>query len=341
MSLLACCAATACGDDVHQGHFAPSANRSRITRRQSRRNPFRFFSPSSFWNKRVPTNAPLDPNSASIISALDREIKGPLGINTTSYSVPIYTVPANQPMIRVRLVDPRRAPGGPALQLAWDAVPLPTDAKPAAGTDRQLVVWQPYTNRLWEFWKLNRTKMGWGAEWGGAMDKVSSNLGVYGPEAWPGGHSEWGGSASSLSLAGGLITLEDLKLGRINHALAMAIPNPRAGVYAWPAKRTDGLSRNPRSLPEGAHLRLNPNLDLASMHLPRLTFMLAKAAQRYGIIVRDTAGAVVFFGQDPGPTGTEPYTGAHGYFEGKLPRELLESFPWSHLQLLKMHLRPT
>jgi hypothetical protein len=144
-----------------------------------------------------------------------------------------------------------------------------------------------------------------------------------------------------LSIAGGLITLEDLEKGEINHALAIAIPTPRGGVYASPAERTDGGSTEPLSLPEGAHLRLDPNLNLAALHLPRLTLMMAEAAQRYGIIVRDQAANVVFFGQDPTPTGTNPYTETPGYFEGKPAHQLLESFPWSHLQLLKMELHST
>jgi hypothetical protein len=144
-----------------------------------------------------------------------------------------------------------------------------------------------------------------------------------------------------LSIAGGLITLEDLEKGQINHALAIALPNVRAGVYASPAQRSDGGSTEPLSLPEGAHLRLDPSLDLASLHLPKLTLMLAEAAQRYGIFVRDQASEPVFYAQDPIPTGTEPYTGARGYFEGKSPSQLLASFPWSHLQLLKMKLHRT
>jgi hypothetical protein len=47
---------------------------------------------------------------------------------------------------------------------------------------------------------------------------------------------------------------------------------------------------------------------------------------------------VAFVAQDPTPTGANPYTGAHGYFEGKSPQQLLESFPWSYLELLKMEL---
>ncbi len=45
-----------------------------------------------------------------------------------------------------------------------------------------------------------------------------------------------------------------------------------------------------------------------------------------------------FYAQDPTPTGTEPYSGRGGYFAGKYPYQLLASFPWRHLQLLKMEL---
>ena len=170
------------------------------------------------------------------------------------------------------------------------------------------------------------------------MQNVTANKGVYGPEAWSGASNSWGASASSLPIAGGLITFEDLERGVINHALAISVPNTRYGAYASPAQRTDGGSTQASSLPEGAHLRLEPSLDLASLHLPRLTLMLAEAAQRYGIFVRDTASNIALYAQDPIPTGTEPYGGAHGYYEGKTPAELLAAFPWTHLQLLKMEL---
>ncbi len=306
--------------------------------------PLRFFSPTSFWNEALPTNASLDPSSAAIVGPFDEKIireeeagTTPVAINTTSWSVPIYTVPANQVTVKVRVAT-ENIWATPALQAAWDAVPLPADARPAAGSDRHLVVWQPSTDRLWEFWQLEDTSEGWQAGWGGAMQNVSSDSGVYGSEAWPGSGTGWGASASSLSIAGGLITLEDLEKGVINHALAIGIPEVRAGAYASPAQRTDGTAISSLSLPEGAHLRLDPSLDLAALHLPRLTLMLAEAAQRYGIVVRDHAATVSFYAQDPTPTGANPYAGPHGYFEGKTPAQLLASFPWTYLRLLKLEL---
>ena len=304
--------------------------------------PFRFFASTSFWNERLSASAPVDPNSAAIVSALSAletseqsEKKGP-AINTTAWSVPIYTVPAGQAAVRVTLVNKNST----ALQAAWTAVPLPANAQPAAGSDEHLVVWQPSTNKMWEFWGLEKPKGTWQASWGGAMANVMADKGVYGPEAWSGAATSWGASASSLPIAGGLITFEDLEKGVINHALAIAVPNVREGEYASPAQRTDGYMLGASTLPEGAHLRLEPGLDLAALHLPPFTLMLAKAAQRYGIFVRDRASDIAFYGQDPIPLGLEPYTGSTGYFEGKSPAQLLAAFPWSHLQVLKMELHP-
>ena len=302
--------------------------------------PFRFFASTSFWNESLGGGVSLDPGSVAVMGAFDEEIaveeragNGPW-INTTSYSIPVYTVPAGQPTVPVRLDGSVNA----ALSAAWSAVPLPSTAVPAVGHDGSLVLWQPSRDRLWEFHKLLREGGVWKANWGGAMQDVSSNPGVYGSGAWPGAQSWWGISASSLSLVGGLISLEDLEKGVINHALAMAIPAVRAGVYASPAQRSDGKTGGSLSLPEGAHLRLNPNLDLAALHLPRLTLMIAKAAQRYGIFVTDGSSDIEIYAQDPTPTGTNPYTGPNGYFEGQHPDQLLASFPWKELELLKMEL---
>ncbi len=305
--------------------------------------PFRFFSASSFWNTPVAADVPLAPNSAELVGALDAQVaaleqsgRGPW-INTTAYSVPIYVVAANQPTVRVRL-DRNRTER--SLQAAWNAVPLPPDAHPASGTDAHLVVWQPSTDRLWEFWRLTNSSGEWHASWGGAMRHASTSSGVYGPAAWPGAKPWWGASASSLSIAGGLITLEDLQRGQINHALAISIPDVRAGVYASPAQRDDGQEVSPLALPEGARLRLDPSLDLAALHLPPPTLLIAEAAQRYGLVVRDRSRGVAFFAQDPITTAANPYAGPTGYFGGTYPNQLLASFPWSKLQVLKLDLHP-
>ena len=301
-----------------------------------------FFAAGSIWNRAPAPDAPLDPRSAELVAALDGQVtreqergNGPW-INTTSYGVPILTVSADQPTVAVQL---DHAPDA-ALSSAWSAVPLPSGARASAGTDGYLVVWQPSRDRMWEFWRLARQSDGWHASWGGAMRHASTSPGVFTADAWPGAKPWWGATASSLALAGGVMTIDELRRGRIDHALAIAVPDVRANVIAAPAQRTDGASRDAGALPEGAHLRIDPRLNLASLEMTPLVRMMAEAAQRYGIVVRDFAGVVAFAGQDPTPTGGDPYRGPSGFFAGQQPSQLLRSFPWAHLQVLKMDLRP-
>ena len=293
----------------------------------------RLFAPSSVWNAPLPRNAPLDRNSATYVADLVRQVAqyGPW-FNTTQYSVPMYTVGRNQPTVPVAL-DPA-AGGQPDLQRAWSAVPLPSDAKPASGSDGAMVVWQPSTDEMWEFWQLQRGANGWQARWGGFMSSVSKNPGYYL------GHSNWGSSATSLPAAAGLVRISELRAGHINHALSLGLPETSSLVYSWPAERTDGNIASTKAIPEGTRFRLDPSLDITKLHLPSFTRMLAEAAQRYGMAVHDRAGVVVLWGEDPTQYGNDPYLGPNGFFGGQSITSLMERFPWAHLEALRTDLHP-
>ena len=139
----------------------------------------------------------------------------------------------------------------------------------------------------------------WHAAWGGRMRGVSTHPGFYRRVTDPAGvvveDASWGSTASSLPVAGGMITLEDLRAGKIDHALQLLLPFPKSGTWSWPAQRTDGTDTRAAGIPEGAHFRINPTLNIASLNLPPITRMMAEAAQKYGMIVNDgTATAVGF-----------------------------------------------
>src|SRR2546423_4702296 len=111
----------------------------------------------------------------------------------------------------------------------------------------------------------------------------------------------------------------------------MAIPEPKRDVFVWPARRTDGISDRPEAIPEGSRFRLDPSLDLDSLSLPRATRILAEAAQRYGMVVRDRSANVALYAEDPTPTGTDPYPALLG---GLPPNKVLQAFPWDRLMVL-------
>jgi hypothetical protein len=306
-------------------HRAPAATDSA---------PRQLFGRTSVWNRRLDSEMGIDPASPTLVAALGAEVQrerqagtGPGVATDTSF----FRVPAGQRPSRVRL----DADEAPALTRAFAAVPIPRDAKPADGPNRHMTLWQPSTDRLWELASARRGTGGWHARWGGAFRDVSRSRGYYDAAAWPGATEYWGATGSGFPVIGGTVMVSDLKRGRIAHALALGVPVPRAGAFAWPAQRTDGTGPL-AALPEGATLRLDPQLDVDALELPRLVRMIARAAQVHGLVVRGTnARGVSFFAEDP-PTGrANPY---REYLLGKTWSRLLAGFPWDRLQVLEMHL---
>lgn len=298
-----------------------------------------LFSADSVWNRPDIANHPLGDQQLAqeLTQEAETELKQGTGpwIETDTDSTPVYVVGPNQRCVPVHL-DVTQAYGR-TLSKAFERVPLPDSAHPAAGSDGHLTLIQPSTDSMWEFWRLRRAGGQWQAAWGGAMHEVSSNPGYYTASSWPGARSYWGSTATSLPVIAGTMMIGELERGQINHALAIALPNTRQGVFAFPAERTDGTLTTSVAIPEGATFRLDPKLDLRSLHLPRVVEVMAQAAQRYGIIVRDkTLHAIGFYAEDPTPLGTNPY---NRLFDGKSPIELLASFPWKYLQAVKINLK--
>jgi len=283
------------------------------------------FAPTSFWNAPLAASAPLDQRSSTWVAELRRQLAttNPW-INTTTYSTPVYTVPAGQPTVRVTL-DTTAAP----LQQAFEQVPIPAGAKPAAGSDAHMVVWQPATDTMWEFWLASQKADGWHARWGGRMSRVSTNPGYFtAPD--PG----WGATATSLPLLGGLMRTAELQAGRIDHALAFAIPHTKLWKsWSWPAQRSDGDTDSADAIPEGTRFRLPADLDIDALKLPPVTAAIAEAVQRYGMVLRDKSGAVSFYAE--APTGADPYPALFKTY----PNLLFAKFPWDRLQALRTDMR--
>ena len=288
----------------------------------------RPFAPTSFWNTRLRAGTALDPGSATLVKTLvwQQRERGSW-INTRSYSSPVYTVPAAQRTVHVQIDHPA-SPNAEALQREMQQVPMPADARPATGSDGRMIVWQTSTDTMWEFWRAHYEsrllRHGWHAGWGAKIEHVSRSSGV---NRWP-----FGATASGLALAGGLITLDDMRRGEIDHVLALGVPGTRAGEFVAPANRTDGHDGGPYTIPEGTRYRLDPRVDVGSLGLSRVGRMIALAAQRYGMVVRDGSDVVTFYAQDPSPSGFDPYP---EWFGGKSAAGALKGFPWQRLQALR------
>lgn len=294
------------------------------------------FAPNSFWYKPIPKNAPLNPNSASYVNEFQRQVRtyyGDVGINITSYSSPVYVVGprvALQPVTQWDCHKPSYV--DPGLIRQWAAVPVPDGAKPADGTDAEMTIYQPSTDKLWEFWLVRQNGGQMQACWGGGMDNVSENPGI-----WP---QRYGASATGLPYSAGQVTIAELRAGAIHHVIGIALVDAeRSSVISWPANRSDGW--NPKNasnrIPEGLRFRLDPNVDVDSLRIHPMAKIVAKAAQTYGFVVWDKAGAISLRFENPKPSmlqgGQNPYT---ALWNGTPTYKILAGIPWDRLQFLPM-----
>jgi len=114
-----------------------------------------------------------------------------------------------------------------------------------------------------------------------------------------------GARGSGLPLFAGVIGAEEAAQGRINHALAIAVPGLARRNFVQPASVTDGIG-NPNSLPAGARIRLKANVSAEDRDVNlrgarrRSAESILVALRQYGAIVVDRAAVPTLYS----PRGT-------------------------------------
>lgn len=294
----------------------------------------KVFAPDSFWYSPIPKDVRLHPNSAAFVSEFLRQKQsfyGTVNINTKSYASPVHVVDANVPMTQVKEWDCQKKKfTDKNLAQQWSAVPIPPHAVPADGTDKEMTIYQPSTDTIWEFWQARKVDGQWQACWGGRLANASKSDGAF--------PNHYGTTATSLPFVGGQITAEELRRGEIRHVIGISLVEAEHfTVKSWPAHRSDGYNptKVPNRIPEGLRFRLNPNVNVDQLNLHPVAKIIAKAAQKYGFVVWDKAGAISIRAQNP-----KSYT-ARGYpdpypdlFKGTGSPSILKGFPWEQLQFL-------
>jgi hypothetical protein len=292
------------------------------------------FAPGSFWYRPIPQNVPLNPHSAAYVAEFLRQYKAyynDVGINTTAYSAPIYAAAPHAKTVRVTQWNCQNY-RDPGLINQWSAVPIPSYAQPADGSDAEMTVYQPSSDTIWAFWRTRQASGEWQACWGGKMANVSKNDGI-----WP---RRYGVAATGLAFAPGQITVQELRNGAIHHVMGIALVDAeRSAVFSWPANRSDGYNPKhmPNRIPEGLRFRLDPRVNIDTLNLTPVGRIVARAAQIYGFVVWDKAGSISLRFENP-----KVYTVAGqpnpypAIFHGVPRYAVLRGIPWDRLQFLPM-----
>ena len=297
---------------------------------------WRPFNDSSPWNTPVSSTAALDPNSASLIADF-ASVPGQDAwwINIQDYSIPVYwvdstatamvTVMAELGAAGFRTGAPNEgdvAGSGPA--------PIPAGAMPALGDDRHLAIVDRATRMEWGFYGAAKAGAKWTAVGAATQDLAGS--GVRPPEhdaPWWAGH---GPRACGFGLLAGLITTDEIKAGRINHALVIAYPRIRSRYYTPPASTAQGTvagtTSATRGIMCGGRIQLDPALDITKLGLSPAGLTIARALQEYGAFVGDYSGAMSLY------VDSSPEAQAY-WASGVLDSETAGQIPLGRFRLLQ------
>lgn len=260
------------------------------------------FRADSPWYQAIPADPPIDPASEAIIARMAAEFSDRLVMVAEEGSVAYYESRSDDLRVSIPLLSRG------SLRRGIGNVPFPSYALPDPADDGHLVVWDG--EKLYEFWNLRLLRSRWVA--GTAAIIAADSDGVH--------HKNFSVRASGISLLAGMVWPQELEAGLIEHALVFGYPHSMKGYHVEPATRTDGYSEEMYSLPMGARVQLDPELDLndPDLGLNQVEITIARALQTYGMILADTGspGSIIELeAMNPSAYSSNPYRQLAGYDE--------------------------
>lgn len=312
LSLAACAAILALSACTHTGETVQSE--TTVSPAEIYVDPapgWRPFSPSSPWNTKLPFDPPIDPNSDAMLEDFVRA--NPLYINMPEWSVAVYYIDAEKtPTSRVSSFN---ADGHGRGFSSRTRIPNPPGAVPG-GTDERstgfISIIDPVQNTAWEMRYAGKDAGGnWTMGYGSRVDL--SGDGVSQPWMMAADPREArAGRISGIPLIAGVIRVEEIKAGQIDHALAFAYSRPKPNTFVPPASmsldETQNAPEAPFGMPFGTRIQLDPAFDVENSALSPAGKVIARALQEYGAILVDQAGGSTLYAE-ASPAALEAWEG--------------------------------
>jgi hypothetical protein len=234
------------------------------------------FPASNAWNQRV-DKLPVTADSHAIVRSIGVGDHvhadfgsglwdgGPIGI-------PVTVVGRATPSSRVSFEYASESDKGP--------YPIPRGVRieggPNADGDRHAILLDKDRCKLYELFALSpKPSGGWRAGSGAIFDLRSNRLR---PAGWTSADS------AGLPIFPGLARYDEVKRGRIDHALRFTVSRTRR-AFVWPARHFASDLTDPSLPPMGLRLRLKASFD--TRPFPRQARIVLEALKRYGMIVAD------------------------------------------------------
>ena len=257
---------------------------------QSSGRPWQPFSAASPWNTPIPENPDIHPNSEALVAGL--KTNG-LYINVGNWSVPVYYIDSDT-VVPINVVNSRPGIFGVGFREP-NQIPVPDHAaasEPADG-DNHLCIVDTTKNLSWDMWSAKKNESG---EWSTGLGAMVDLNGTGVSEPWDKTEGEFDAHrarASGFPLLAGLIRVEEIKAGSIEHALEFSYSNCRASYYLPPASTSQfnfgGMLSSVDGIPMGGLIQLDPAIDVDTLQLNAAGKTIARALQKYGAYCGDYA----------------------------------------------------
>jgi len=298
-----------------------------------------LYSKDNPFSQKIGSNPEIDPNSDAMVEGVVSQAAIGFVITQKQWTVPVFYADESTPRYDVTLKCGKEWEMGVT---KLKNVPIPDWAEPSdddhegginpdgcGGSDNSpdegdfaMAVIDTSTRCEYDFWQAKKTKGKWAASWANSISIDSDGVFEKGISC----------RGSGFALLNGIIWPDELKAGRIDHAIAFVYDLTRAGGPVSPATDSDGTSKGSDTMPEGARAQLDPTLDLDSLGLTDYEKTIAKALQEYGMILVDDGGGMAFYVVHPISAKNNPY-------EGILPDKdyvSLENIPVDKFRVLKL-----
>jgi hypothetical protein len=248
------------------------------------------FPQNNHWNLRV-DRLPVQPNSDAIVRSIgvDETMHADFGsglYNGGPIGIPLTIVGKGRRRIPVSFDYASESDRGP--------YPLPPNARIEGGRDadgdRHVIVVDRSRCRLYELFAAYPQDGGarWTAGSGATWNLRSNRLR---PRSWT------SADAAGLPILPGLARYDEVKRGRIDHALRFTASRTRR-AFVYPARHFASDLTDPNLPKMGQRLRLKRGYDIS--RFPRQTRIVLRALKRYGMILADN-GAPWFVSGAPHP----------------------------------------
>jgi hypothetical protein len=235
------------------------------------------FPADNHWNLRV-DSLPVHPNSDAIVRSIGAADNMHADFGSGRYQgapigIPYVTVPRRQRHVPVSFdyadeSDRGRYPIPPR---------VPIEGGRSSDGDRHVIVVDRSRCRLYELFDAHPLNAG--ARWhagSGAIFNLRSNR--LRPRGWT------SADAAGLPILPGLARYDEVRRGRIRHALRFTVSQTRR-AFVFPARHFASSLTDPALPRMGERLRLRADYDVS--RLPRQARVIARALKEYGMLVAD------------------------------------------------------